>query len=54
MQGSDGHGPAGAILGKALAMQTLKILEALADRLAAALPLVLTALVTGATLLAVG
>ena len=35
-------------------MRTLKTLEALADRLAPALPLLLTALVTSATLLAVG
>ena len=35
-------------------MRTLKTLEALADRLAQAIPLLLTALLTGATLIAVG
>jgi hypothetical protein len=35
-------------------MQTLKTLEALADRLAPALPLLLTALVASATLMAAG
>ena len=35
-------------------MRTLKTLEALADRLAQVVPLVLTALLAGATLITVG